>query len=127
MDAYEKKDKGNYMKEEELLQVKYNAPPAQAFTSYLPIQNNQQPLYSMGQAGCSTILQSFQPSGRAVPSPAPMAVFPNTPMWVPPQQGQWGGPCQPPNQGAGQIQHQQQVSSQVPRPGVGQVYNPYLQ
>jgi hypothetical protein len=127
IDAYEKKEKINYMKEEELLQVKFNAPPVPAFTSYLPIQNNPQPIYSMGQAGCSTTTQGLQPSGRPVPSPAPMAMFPNTTMWVPPQGGQWATPGQLARQGAGQVQHQQQESPQVPYQGGGQVYNPYFQ
>ena len=126
LEAYEKKDQANHMKEEDLFQAKFNAPPVPAFTSYLPIQNTPQPLYSMSQAGCSTTFQGIQPAGRVVPSPAPIPAFPNTSTWVPPQV-QWSGQGQLQRQGAGQSQHQQQESSQLPYPGVGQVYNPFFQ
>ena len=39
IDEYGKKEKVNYMTEEEMLQVKFNAPPVPALPSYFPIQS----------------------------------------------------------------------------------------
>ena len=134
MDAFEKKEKENPPS-----LPGYNAPPAPAFTSYLPVSKVAQPTYTMVHPVCQTPISSYQPSGSiptvgpSLPTPSfqpsgsPALPYPaNTTAWVPPQQKGclWAGQGQTGNQNSQQLHPQDSVPVQYPG---GQMYNQFYQ